>query len=257
MQTIKNWTKKQKILAGVILVAVIALAAWGIYALNNPSDAKVEASYQKLAEDNILDTDDPINRHIDFDSLSSDNPDIIGWIYVPNTNIDYPIMQSDGDEDEYYLNTTFEGVSNRLGSIYIEKYNQKDFSDPVTVVYGHTFFDDTDAMFTELHYYEDETFFKENPYIYIYTPDQTIQYRVFCISVFDDRYILGNYAFYQDADFQKYLNELKSSDGALVDTTVDVTKDSTILTLSTCIQGQEENRFLVNATKAQSVAVVN
>ena len=104
------------------------------------------------------------------------------------------------------------------------------------------------SMFADLHKFEDKAFFDANPYVYIYTPDRTLKYHIFSATPFDDRYILGNYNFTSQADFEKYLDELRSSINGNVNMGVNVLQQTGILTLSTCIADSPNERFLVNAT---------
>lgn len=248
----------------IIIIALAALilaggAAGGVFYYSYQQEkkeaekiadpAEAEEAYQKMQETVVEKAEDPYKSKIDFDALQMVNPDVYAWIQIPETNVDYPILQSVVEEDEYYLNTTIDGKSGLPGSIYTEKYNSPYFTDPVTVVYGHDMLDGT--MFTDLHKYSDKEFFDSHPYFYIYLPDRTLKYQVFAAVAFDDRYILGNYNFLDIDDFQKYLGELKSSIEGNVNPDVEVTQESTIVTLSTCIADYPDQRWLVNATLAE------
>ena len=89
-----------------------------------------------------------LENTIDFETLQAENSDIYAWIQIPGTLVDYPILQHPTD-DSYYLNHTPEGVSGLPGSIYTESVHPKDFSAPLTVIYGHNMRNDT--MFGSLH----------------------------------------------------------------------------------------------------------
>ena len=90
---------------------------------------------------------------IDFAELSSINPDIYAWIRIPDTQIDYPVLQREED-DTYYLRHNSSGRYAFAGSIYTEEANSRDFKDPMTVLYGHNMRDG--SMFQNLHFFEDE-----------------------------------------------------------------------------------------------------
>ena len=102
---------------------------------------------------------------IDFAELSSINPDIYAWIRIPDTQIDYPVLQREED-DTYYLRHNSSGRYAFAGSIYTEEANSRDFKDPMTVLYGHNMRDG--SMFQNLHFFEDKTFFAEHPEFFIY-----------------------------------------------------------------------------------------
>ena len=237
----------------------LAGAGGGFYLYNSGQKAKAAVEqakkadpektvkrYEDLKIEVTVDADDPMFRKIDFAAAQAVNPDVYAWIWIPGTNVDYPILQSDSEDVSYYLEHTIERLQGLPGSIYTEKFNAKDFSDPVNVVYGHNMKDG--SMFADLHKYEDQNFFNENPYIYIYLPEQTYKYRIFAAVTFDDRYLMDSYNFSDPADFQKYLDELRSSINGNVNNDVNVTKETGILTLSTCIGDAPNNRWMVNAT---------
>lgn len=249
----------------IIIAIVLVLAAGigcGIYFMSGKEDVnvakeqtkeadpeKTQEQYEKLQSEVTVDADDPMFRKIDFAAAQATNPDVYAWIWIPGTNVDYPILQSQTEADEYYLDHTIERTAGLPGSIYTEKYNKQDFSDPVTVVYGHDM--KNGSMFADLHKYEDQAFFDSNPYVYIYLPDQTLKYRVFAAVAFDDRYLMGSYNFTLPEDFQKFQDELKASIEGHVNQDVAVTQETGILTLSTCISDSPNQRWMVNATREE------
>lgn len=256
----KSSGKTGLLVAIIAIVIVVAGAGIGFYLYSSNQEKKsataekakkadpeaTQESYEKLKEQVAVDADDPMFRKIDFTAAQATNPDVYAWIWIPGTNIDYPILQSETEDDAYYLNHTIEKKEGLPGTIYTEKYNGKDFSSPVTIVYGHNM--KNGSMFADLHKFEDKAFFDANPYVYIYTPDRTLKYHIFSATPFDDRYILGNYNFTSQADFEKYLDELRSSINGNVNMGVNVLQQTGILTLSTCIADSPNERFLVNAT---------
>ena len=108
-------------------------------------------------------------KAIDWEGLEAENPDIYAWIYIPNTNVDYPILQHP-TEQSYYLDHNIDHSEGYPGCIYTHLRNNKDWSDPNTIIYGHNMRSGT--MFASLHYYEDGEFFNNNRYVYIYNTEQ-------------------------------------------------------------------------------------
>lgn len=201
-----------------------------------------EGEEAELPDDIFLDMENPI----DFDELTAINTDIYAWIRIPNTNIDYPIAQRAGD-DGYYLGHDMYQEPRFAGCICTEDCNSKDFTDPNTVIYGHNMKNGT--MFQNLHLFADATFFEENPYVYIYTPDHVLAYKIFAAYSYDDRHIMNSFDFSREEVFQNYLDEIvnvRSMDKNLREG-VTVTKEDKIITLSTCIGGQTQARYLVQA----------
>ena len=103
---------------------------------------------------------------IDFVKLNETNPDVVGWIRIEGSEVDYPIMCSPTD-DTYYLNHNIYGEEFQAGAIYIEKMNDSGFNDSHTVIYGHNQKDQ--SMFGSLHRYEERSYLQENSSIVIYT----------------------------------------------------------------------------------------
>lgn len=184
------------------------------------------------------------NSPVDFVALQAKNPDIYAWIQVEGTNIDFPVVQH-ADDTSYYLTHTAERTASGNGSIYTEYYNQKDFSDFNTVVYGHNYVNGT--TFYELKKFMDASFFNANRRITIYTPDQTRTYRIFAAYVYDDRHLLLNFDLQDPAVRSAYLQSVYESRDlrSHYDTEVAVTETSRIITLSTCINGERQHRYLV------------
>lgn len=245
--------KKILIIAGIVLLLIVGGVGGALAFNKGGNDAepeqKTEAEkneYDIAKEANVKDADDPYDVEIDFDGLHQINQDIIAWMRIPETNIDYPVLQSQEEDDDYYLNRTMEGQAGLPGSIYMEKYDSPDFTDAVSVIYGHTLHDGT--MFSELKKYNDKEFFDANPYIYIYLPDGTRKkFQIFAAVAFDDRYLIMSYAFTYDQDFNKFISDLKACEVGNVNNDVNVEFGDTVITLSTCIDEYPDQRWLVNA----------
>ncbi|MEE1031467.1 MAG: class B sortase [Ruminococcus sp.] len=201
-----------------------------------------EGEEAKLPEDIFLDLENPI----DFEELTAINTDIYAWIRIPNTKIDYPIAQRAGD-DGFYLKHDMYQQPRIAGCIYTEDCNSKDFTDPNTVIYGHNMKNLT--MFQNLHLFSDEEFFQENPYVYIYTPDHVLVYKIFAAYIYDDRHIMNSFDFSDPEVYAQYLEDIfsvRSMDKHLRED-VEVTCEDKIITLATCIGGKTESRYLVQA----------
>ena len=184
-------------------------------------------------------------RNIDFTSMQQEvNADIYAWVYVPGTKVDYPILQR-SDDNEFYLDHDVNGKSASCGSIYTEKYNNKDFNDNHNVVYGHNMKNGT--MFKTLRYYDDKEFFEENKYIYIYTAEDTRVYEIFGAYENTDEHLLLNYTTENLGEYQKYLDKVKKLGDACGHFNRDMTVNSgdKIITLSTCIANKANSRYLV------------
>ncbi|MCR5636295.1 MAG: class B sortase [Clostridiales bacterium] len=189
-----------------------------------------------------------VENPIDFKDLQSKNSDLYAWIYIPNTSVDYPIAQSGkGEDDAFYLHHGVDKSYYFAGTIYSEKKNSKDFNDRNTLLYGHNMLDG--SMFTTLHKFEDESFFENNQYIYIYTPGHILTYKICAAYEYDDRHILNSFDFSDDkvwADYVKWVNKPESPYTCNYRDT-GLTTDDTIITLSTCTNYRSSDRYLVQA----------
>lgn len=183
---------------------------------------------------------------IDFDALQAQNPEIVAWISVPGTHIDYAVLHSgkDASGEDHYLYRDEEGNYRRAGSIYIQKQNAADFTDPNTLIYGH--YMRNGSMFADLHRFRKDAFFEENDTIYIYMPGHIVTYRIYSAFVFDDRHILDTYDFHDPDGFSAFLGETlePTSTRRQVRDGVTVTNADRLITLSTCTARKGE-RYLV------------
>ncbi|SER47204.1 class B sortase [Lachnobacterium bovis] len=190
----------------------------------------------------------PKQTDINFDELYKINPDIYAWIKIPNTNVDYPILRSsDGLPEDYYLEHNVDHSSGYPGCIYTQKRNSPEFTDPNTVIYGHNMKDK--SMFATLHKFEDKDFFNANREIDIYTKNYKMKYKIFAAYVTSNDLILEKYDDFKDrAVFDTYLQSILSNQNMKnnIDATPEVTKNSKIITLSTCI-GNPDYRYIVQA----------
>lgn len=184
---------------------------------------------------------------IDFEALKERNPDVYAWIEIPETNVDYPVLQHPTD-NEYYLKHTIDHQETIAASIYTEDYNNTDFNDHHTVIYGHNM--KNGSMFRTLHNFEDADFFAENRDIIIYMPEETRYYKVFAAYTYDNRHLLHSYYCEEPESFQAYLDEVYAIKdfGANIDTDMSVTGEDYVITLSTCVNsGDSTQRYLVQA----------
>lgn len=190
---------------------------------------------------------------VDFEELQKMNPDIYGWITLPGTDIDYPVVQSSTD-NSYYLDHSAEQTESVSGAIFSENYNSKTFDDYITVLYGHNMRDG--SMFAGLHQYGDNIFMKEHEDIIVYLPDAILKYKIFAAYLTDDKHVLLYYNQGKTEDNRKaYINEIMDQRRmeASLNTTASVDEHSKILTLSTCHNSGNSYRYLVQAYLTEEI----
>lgn len=186
------------------------------------------------------------NDSVDFHELMQINPDIYAWIYVPNTNVDYPVAQSGpNDDDSFYLTHNVYKNYQFSGTIYTEKQNSRDFTDPVTVMYGHNMLNG--SMFASLHNFNDKAFFDENNTMFVFTKDKVYTYLIYSAYQYDDRHILNSFNMEESSSFRDYLDStlLQRPYYCNVRENIELSTEDRILTLSTCMDGGGNVRYLV------------
>ena len=194
----------------VIAIVVFAVSAYKLYGIFSEYN-KGDKEYQKI-QDLVINTDKKDDTKeetfsVDFEKLLEMNSDVVGWIrFDEPSEINYPVVQ--GRDNEEYLKRTFEANTNKLGTLFVDVNNPGDFSGRNTFIYGHNM--KNGSMFTQLLKYKDDSFYKEHPYFYIYTPDGKVRtYEIFSAGVVkdtSDSYIM-DYA--DDAAFQTYIDYIK------------------------------------------------
>lgn len=211
--------------------------------IQETAEAEMETSDIEVQENDVF-----TEKKIDFDALWEVNEDVCAWITIPNTKVDYPILQSSSEED-FYLDHDIDKEESRAGSIYIQKINKKDFTDFHTVLYGHDMRDG--SMFGDLLLLQEKTVFEKNDKIYVYLPDRTLVYSIFGAYIWDSEHMLEEFDQEDWLQRRAYLAEIaykcQEEDCFTREIFEKVTTEDSLLTLSTCYHGISESRFLVQA----------
>lgn len=210
--------KKKNLALGILILAAVffAIGAGVLYSDFRTGD-RTERQYESLAElaredtagetkEAVLETDKSGTyvSPIRFEELRKINPDIVGWIKIGGTGIDYPIVQTDNNDT--YLDTDFEGNKSAAGAIFLDFGSEPDFSGRHNIIYGHHMKNGT--MFKELVKYKDENFFKEHQDITVYTPER--EFHLIPITAFytDSAPVRRKTAFETEESFQAYVGEM-------------------------------------------------
>ena len=244
----------------VLVIAVIALiVSSGIIFLHyyeskrNFEKAKELAEIVSVNEDNNAVGADGIFEK--YRNLVAENSDFVGWIRVPGTNINHPVVKV--NDNAFYLHKGLDKKYDVRGTIFMDYRDHVDNLCKNTILYGHNNLDST--MFSDLEKYKDIEFYKQNPVIEFNTIYHNYKWKI--ISVFfanaepqdDNDYVINYiYPFMTDDSFEEYYQELLIR--SLFFTTVDTVKTDKILTLSTCTRdmdikghGETNARFVVVA----------
>lgn len=187
-----------------------------------------------------------MDRQFDWDEIHNINEDIVGWLYIPNTNIDYPILQEQEVDEQYYLHHDYKGDYLYAGSVFTPKQPYENIEDAHMLLFAHRMKDKT-IMFSSLSsYYYDKESMLENKYVYIYRRDKVERFVVWCTkntkyndSVYTLPYVLGSEQ-YKDL----LLNIETTSNHVIGDSP---SENDKTLVLSTCAgkSGGSERFFVV------------
>ncbi|MCH5299099.1 MAG: class B sortase [Ruminococcus sp.] len=181
----------------------------------------------------------PPKSIVDFDELSKINSDVVAWIKLDDSVIDYPVAQC--DDNDYYLKHLFNKQENSSGSIFLDYRNNPDFSDRNSVIYGHHM--KNGSMFSAITKYKEQSFFDEHPIFKLYTPDASYKIRIFSGYVADLEDSAWNTYFEDDVEFEKWLDDQIHK--SLFNSKVKPTSSDKIVTLSTCSYEFDNARFVV------------
>lgn len=236
-----------RFLSNLILVCAVIIFAISAYKLINIGKGYMEGrdEYEEVM-DLAVEYEEDEKFRVDFDKLLEVNEDTIGWIrFFPEPSIiSYPVVQ--GDDNKLYLHKTFSASENTLGTIFLDVNCEGDFTGENSIIYGHRMKDG--SMFRKLDEYKDKSFWEENPYFYIYTPDgKEITYHIYSVGTVEETAETYTIDFEDDEAFQSFIDFTLST--ADYETGVEVTKDDQIVTLSTCTASSDEHRFVVHGVK--------
>ena len=236
----------------LLCIGFLGIAAFSGYQLFNIlSEYKVgEDTYKDLEQyistttpapddESEVENDGTVWPEVDFDALKAINEDIVGWIYIEDTNVNYPIVQ--GEDNDYYLHRLYDGTANGSGSIFMDFRNSSDFSDPHTIIYGHSM--QNSSMFTNIKKYKTQEFYDQHPFALLMTPEKNYKVELFSGYVANVKDTSWDLDFGDAAVFQSWLSATKSKSMFLSDSAP--TTDDKILTMSTCTYEFDNARFVL------------
>lgn len=238
--------KKIKIIVLVILICSFCFSVYKIYSVKQEilDSEQIKHDLIELIEipEETIETED---FNIDFSSLQNINSDVIGWILIEGTQINYPIVQ--GKNNNYYLNHSFDKKWNSLGSIFVDYRSSNNFTDFNTFIYGHH--TKNGSMFGELYKYMDESFFDEHPSFMIYTPYGNYKAEIFSAYYDNTNSDSYNQNFASFEEFKNYLKVVKEKSNYDTNVEINYLKDK-IITLYSCSHEsnrQKTDRYFIHA----------
>ena len=172
--------------------------------------------------------------------LQTAHPGAVGWLTVPNTQIDYPFAQ--GENNATYLHLDLDGRWSAAGTLFMDFRNSRDFSDFNTILFGHHM--RNGSMFGTLQSFNNQAFFEENRTGTIFLADKTYAIDFFAFAVIEpDDGIIYDSMIQADGDKAAFLAHVNRAARYYRD--VDVTPDDRIVTLSTCNYEFDDARMVL------------
>ncbi len=179
----------------------------------------------------------------DYSSYVDQNPETVGWIKIPDTNINFPVVQT--VDNEYYMTHNFESKKDKRGAIFMDYRNLPSDLDSNTIIYGHAaYYSDNvtydGTVFSDLNKYEDLEFYKEHPVVEFNTLDSYYKWKIYAVFISnqgaqDDNGYIFNYIYphnFEPENIKGYVAELNKR--TLYFTGVDIQEGDKFLTLQTC-----------------------
>lgn len=238
----------KKILYGILLLLFLTIA---ILSFKHYFDMKNEIIEEQQIHDDLIDIaeipeeiNDEDEFKINFEELLLINPNIVGWILVEGTNINYPIVQ--GNDNTYYLKHNIYNKYASAGSIYMDATANKDFSSLNTFIYGH--YTSQGTMFGELGKYMKQSFYESHPNIYIFTPEKNYVVEVFSVHVDNASSPSYQMNFTTDEAYKNYIDLMKEKSSIRSNVNVDYIQDK-IVTLYSCSREtnyKKQDRYYVH-----------
>ena len=210
-------------------------------------EAQSEERGETISTENPEEENKETERMLQVKQLQEQNADIVGWLEIENTNINYPILQ--GTDNSYYMTHNYKKENSKNGSIFLDANYNWNIPSNNLLIYGHNL--GNGMMFQELLKYEKESFYQEHPIIRFTTTEEDAQYEI--ISVFKSRVyhkseknVFRYYFFLNNESEEEYNQFVKNAKNASlypIDATANYGEQ--LITLSTCSYYVEDGRFAV------------
>lgn len=190
-------------------------------------------------------------RMLQLEQLQKENPDIIGWIEIENTNINYPVLQ--GSDNSFYVSHNYKKEKNISGAIFLDSSYVWEPPSSNLLIYGHN--NQNGTMFEDLLKYKSKRFYEDHPVIRFTTNNEDAYYEIF--SVFESQVYYKSqtdvfrYYYFVNAknekEFYEYVQNAKNA--SLYNIGIKPEYGEQLMTLSTCAYHTKDGRFVVVAKK--------
>lgn len=199
-----------------------------------------EEEVEAIIEENIspIESRDYLRQ---YQAILELNEDIVGWITIPDTTVDFPVVKC--EDNEYYLGRNLLRRYSDRGSIFMDYRNEGDEDDQHIIIYGHNMYDGT--MFGKLYKYREQAYYNKHTTIEYNAFGENAEWEIFSVYITDDDPI--RITFSGESDFQGYIDKISSK--SLYDTEIDVSVKDKLLTISTCVNDFNDARLVLHAKK--------
>lgn len=246
---------KRKIIFWSLLAVLLGIAVFSGYKLISTLTEyrKGVKTYEKLekyvhlegyepGQSNVSEGEQqPEKPYLDVAALKEINPDFVGWIYIPDTNVNYPIVK--GADNNIYLSKMFDGEKNASGSIFMDCGNTGDWTDYNTVIYGHNM--KNKSMFAHVESYKDQAWFDAHPTGLLLTEHGNYELQFFAGYSAKTHTRAWELNFADDAAFAQWLQQ--AVDSSVFKSGITPTAEDRVVTLSTCTYNSTNVRFVLLA----------
>lgn len=246
------------ILGIVLLVIALAIAgyiAWGYIDAQNRYSNIQSVSGLEIKELEVVDEDLQLeDLTFDWDALKALNPDVVGWIIIPGTNVNYPIVQ--GTDNSYYLYHLFDASSSGSGSVFVDYEGAGTLDGQNNLIYGHNMFDG--SMFSNIIMYTSQDYFDAHRKVYLCTPELNYELSAVATIIVPENAELRRFSFEDQADFTAFVQEaLASPTTAASDLSEAIAEPTALYSLVTCETFDASTRVILCAVPVRSVAPTN
>ena len=227
----------------ILLIGIMLISSYFIYK-SKKEDKLQENIFEEIIDVAVESEIKEEQQEIDMQELYNINNDIVGWLKIDDTNINYPVMQTK-DKPNYYLRRNFYKEYSQWGTPFLAESCDIQSSDNL-IIYGHHI--NNSKMFGELEHYKKEEYYKNHKYIKFYTMNEKKEYEI--IAVFKTVAYTG-FKYYQysnfnnEREFETFINKCRELSFYHIEKNINYGEK--LITLSTCEYSQENGRLVVIA----------
>ena len=235
-----------------IIVLIAALIGLGAIAFQYISQQRAYDDFEQYASISDAENDSLADLTVDWDALRAVNPNIVAWIYIPDSPVNYPVVQ--GQDNQEYLHKAFDGSTGWLasaGTIFLDSNNASDFSDRNSALYGHHMNDG--SMFASLSDWQNNDEFNSHRDIYLLTPQGNYRLKTFAMVKTTGTDALVQTTFSSEESYRSYIQD--KLDRSVVTQEGDVLGASDItqsMLFSTCEYSQADGRAVLFAAVVET-----